>query len=36
MLEEEGVMVKNGVIVDFKKHYFDNFSIEKARNETLP
>ncbi|MGB9728026.1 MAG: MGMT family protein [Nitrososphaeria archaeon] len=36
MLEEEGVIVKNGVIVDFQKHYFDNFSIEKAENETLP
>jgi O-6-methylguanine DNA methyltransferase len=36
MLAEEGVIVKNGVIVDFKKHYFDNFSIEKTRDETLP
>lgn len=36
MLRDEGVPVKDGRIVDFKKHYFDNFSIEKAEKETLP
>ncbi len=36
MLREEGVLVKDGRIVDFKKHYFDKFSIEKAMRATLP
>jgi len=36
MLEEEGVKVRNGRIEDFKEHYFDKFSIEKAKKEALP
>ncbi|MEM1985722.1 MAG: MGMT family protein [Nitrososphaeria archaeon] len=35
MLESEGVFVKDGRIVDFKKHYFENFSIEKAKKDVL-
>ncbi|MCX8189209.1 MAG: MGMT family protein [Nitrososphaeria archaeon] len=36
MLKDEGVTVKDGRILDFKKHYFNNFSIEKAKREVLP
>lgn len=36
MLRNEGVLVKEGRVVDFKKHYFDDFSIEKAKRDVLP
>ena len=36
ILKEEGVIVKNGKVEDFRELYFDNFSLEKTENETLP
>jgi methylated-DNA-[protein]-cysteine S-methyltransferase len=36
ILREEGVIVKDGKIKDFREHYFEDFSLEKAENETLP
>lgn len=36
ILAEEGVQVKGGNIVDFEKRFFDNFSEERARKESLP
>ncbi|MEM3403970.1 MAG: MGMT family protein [Nitrososphaeria archaeon] len=36
MLEEEGVIVRNDRVERFKEHYFDRFSIERAKKEALP
>ncbi|MGQ9780793.1 MAG: MGMT family protein [Nitrososphaeria archaeon] len=36
ILGEEGVIVKDGKVEDFKQHYFEDFSLDKAEKETLP
>ncbi|MGD0330194.1 MAG: MGMT family protein [Nitrososphaeria archaeon] len=36
ILKEEGVIVKDGKIEDFSEIFFDDFSSEKTKNETLP
>jgi methylated-DNA-[protein]-cysteine S-methyltransferase len=36
MLKEEGIVVKDGKIKNFKEHYFDNFSLQKTKSTTLP
>jgi len=36
MLKEEGIMIKDGRIEDLRKHYFENFSLQKTKKETLP
>lgn len=36
ILKDEGVIVKDGKVENFEKHYFDNFSLDKAKKEILP
>jgi hypothetical protein len=36
MLKKEDVIVKEGKIENFKELFFDDFSVERTKNETLP